>query len=132
MVNLPGYDLNDPPRDDVSLLTERMRNRLITDAYEPGSTFKILTSAAALDAGLTNVNEAFYCSGSIKVDGGTIRCWGNPHGAETMAEALCNSCNPVFVELGLRLGVDTFYDYLEAFGLARPRAWISRAKRAAS
>lgn len=120
MVNLPGYDLNDPPREDVSALTELMRNRLITDAYEPGSTFKILTSAAALDAGLTNVNEDFYCSGSIKVDGGTIRCWGNPHGAETMAQALCNSCNPVFVELGLRLGVDTFYDYLDAFGLGAP------------
>jgi len=120
MVNLPGYDLNDPPRGDVSILTSLMRNRLITDAYEPGSTFKILTSAAALDAGLTNINESFYCSGSIKVEGGTIRCWGNPHGAQTMAQTLANSCNPAFVELGLRLGTGTFYDYLEAFGLGRP------------
>ena len=120
MVNLPGYDLNDPPRGDVSILTSLMRNRLITDAYEPGSTFKILTSAAALDAGLTNINESFYCSGSIKVEGGTIRCWGNPHGAQTMAQTLANSCNPAFVELGLRLGTGTFYDYLEAFGLGKP------------
>lgn len=113
----PDYDPNDPPRSDVSLLTELMRNRLITDAYEPGSTFKILTTASALDAGVTNIHEGFYCSGATSVDGSRIRCWGNPHGAETMAEALCNSCNPVFVELGLRIGTQRFYEYLHAFGL---------------
>jgi len=113
----PDYDPNDPPRSNVSLLTELMRNRLITDSYEPGSTFKILTTATALDAGLTNVNEGFYCSGATSVDGSRIRCWGNPHGPETMAEALCNSCNPVFVELGLRIGTHRFYEYLDAFGL---------------
>ena len=117
MVNKPDYDLNDPPRDDVETLTELMRNRVITDAYEPGSTFKILTSAAALDAGLVSVNEGFYCSGVTYIDGSRVRCWGNPHGAETFAEALQNSCNPVFVELGLRLGIERFYDYLEAFGI---------------
>ena len=119
MVNKPDYDLNAPPRDDVETLTELMRNRCITDAYEPGSTFKILTAAAALDSGLVSPGEGFYCSGSIHVDGGRIKCWGRPHGAETFAKALQNSCNPVFVEMGLRLGVERFYDYLEAFGLGK-------------
>lgn len=119
MVNKPDYDLNDPPRDDVEQLTELMRNRCITDAYEPGSTFKIITAASALDSGLVTPSEGFYCSGSTYVDGGRIRCWGRPHGAETFAQALQNSCNPVFVEMGLRLGVDRFYDYLDAFGLGR-------------
>lgn len=117
MVNKPDYDLNDPPRSDVSALTELMRNRCITDAYEPGSTFKILTAAAALDSGLVTPEEGFYCSGSIQVEGGRIKCWGKPHGAESFAEALQNSCNPVFVEMGLRLGIERFYDYMEAFGL---------------
>lgn len=116
----PDYDPNDPPRNDVSALTALMRNRLITDAYEPGSTFKILTTAAALDSGVTSVGEGFYCSGVTSVDGSRIRCWGNPHGAETMAQALCNSCNPVFVELGLRLGTGRLYGYLHAFGLGAP------------
>ncbi len=119
MCSKPDFDLNDPPRDDLDTLNERMRNRLIADAYEPGSTFKIITTACALEHGVTNPNEGFYCSGSVTVDGGKIRCWGNPHGAETMTEALCNSCNPVFVELGLRLGVDRFYDDLEAFGFGQ-------------
>ncbi len=117
MVSKPDFDLNDPPRDDVDALNELMRNRAVTDAYEPGSTFKVVTISSALDAGLTNVNEGFYCSGSLYVEGGKIRCWGNPHGAETLTQALGNSCNPVFAELGLRLGSDTFYKYLEAFGI---------------
>lgn len=119
MVNKPDFDLNDPPRGDVSVLTERLRNRLLTDAYEPGSTFKILTSAMALEEGLTNPQEGFYCSGKYTVDGSTIRCWGKPHGAQSMAQALQNSCNPVFTELGLRIGVDTFYDYLDRLGLTK-------------
>ena len=119
MVNKPDFDLNDPPRGDVSELTARLRNRAITDAYEPGSTFKIITAASALDAGLVSVNEGFYCSGSVVVDGGRIRCWGRPHGAETFAQALQNSCNPVFVEMGLRLGAERFYRYLDAFGIGR-------------
>lgn len=117
MVNKPDFDLNDPPRSDVSLLTEQMRNRIVTDAYEPGSTFKILTAAAALDCGAVSVGEGFYCSGATYVEGSRVRCWGNPHGAETFAEALQNSCNPVFVEMGLRLGIERFYDYLDAFGI---------------
>ena len=119
MVSKPDYDLNAPPRDDVKTLAERMRNRVITDAYEPGSTFKIITAASALDAGLVTPSEGFYCSGSVVVEGGRIRCWGKPHGAETFARALQNSCNPVFVEMGLRLGVERFYDYLDAFGIGR-------------
>ncbi len=119
MVNKPDYDLNDPPRSDVDMLTARMRNRCVTDAYEPGSTFKILTSAAALDSGLVSPAEGFYCSGSTYVEGGRIKCWGKPHGAESFAQALQNSCNPVFVEMGLRLGTDRFYKYLNAFGLGR-------------
>ncbi|MBQ6347555.1 MAG: stage V sporulation protein D [Clostridia bacterium] len=119
MVNKPDYDLNDPPRNDVETLTDRMRNRALTDAYEPGSTFKVITAASALDAGLVSVDEGFYCAGSVVVDGGKIRCWGKPHGAETFAQALQNSCNPVFVEMGLRLGADRLYRYLDAFGIGK-------------
>lgn len=115
----PDYDPNDPPRNDAETLTELMRITAVSDAYEPGSTFKILTAAAALDCGVTNPEDQFYCSAKIKVDGDTIRCWGSPHGAETMAEGLKNSCNPVFVELALRMGTDTFYRYLSAFGLGK-------------
>ena len=119
MVSKPDFDLNDPPRDDVETLTARMRNRVVTDAYEPGSTFKMITAASALEAGLVTPAEGFYCSGSVTVDGGRIKCWGNPHGAETFAQALQNSCNPVFVEMGLRLGAERFYQYLDAFGIGR-------------
>ena len=117
MCTKPDYDPNEPPRHDVPLLTSLMRNRIVADAYEPGSTFKIITSSIALDLGVTNVNEGFYCSGKVTVDGSTVRCWGRPHGAETMRQGLQNSCNPVFVELGLRIGVERYYDYLDAFGI---------------
>ena len=119
MVSKPDFDLNAPPRDDVEALTALMRNRVVTDAYEPGSTFKILTAASALEAGLVTPSEGFYCSGSVTVDGGRIKCWGKPHGGETFAQALQNSCNPVFVEMGLRLGTERFYKYLNAFGIGR-------------
>lgn len=117
MCSKPDYDPNDPPRDQLDALQSLMRIRLISDSYEPGSTFKILTAAAALDSGVTAPEDGFYCSGKIKVDGDTIKCWGNPHKAETMAQALQNSCNPVFVELALRMGTQRFYQYLHAFGL---------------
>lgn len=113
----PDYDPNDPPREQLDALQSLMRIRLISDSYEPGSTFKILTAAAALDSGVTTPEDGFYCSGKIKVDGDTIKCWGSPHKAETMAQALQNSCNPVFVELALRMGAQRFYQYLHAFGL---------------
>ena len=117
MCSKPDYDPNDPPREQLDALQSLMRIRLISDSYEPGSTFKILTAAAALDSGVTTPEDGFYCSGKIKVDGDTIKCWGSPHKAETMAQALQNSCNPVFVELALRMGTERFYQYLHAFGL---------------
>ena len=117
MCSKPDYDPNDPPREQLDALQSLMRIRLISDSYEPGSTFKILTAAAALDSGVTTPEDGFYCSGKIKVDGDTIKCWGSPHKAETMAQALQNSCNPVFVELALRMGTQRFYQYLHAFGL---------------
>ena len=119
MTMKPDYDPNDPPRDDVETLTELMRITAISDVYEPGSTFKILTAAAALDTGVTNPDDHFYCSARVTVDGDTIKCWGRAHGAETMAQGLQNSCNPVFVELALRMGTESFYRYLSAFGLGK-------------
>lgn len=119
MCSKPDYDPNDPPREQADALQRLMRIRIISDAYEPGSTFKILTAAAALDAAVTSPEDQFYCSAKIKVDGDTIRCWGNPHKAETMAQGLQNSCNPVFVELALRLGTERMYQYLSAFGLGK-------------
>ena len=116
---LPQYDPNDPPRNDTHLLTRLMRITAISDVYEPGSTFKIITAASALDCGVTDPSDSFYCSAKVTVDGDTIRCWGKAHGAETMAQGLQNSCNPVFVELALRMGTDTFYRYLTSFGLGR-------------
>lgn len=113
----PAFDPNTPPRNDLAALQEGMRIQLISDVYEPGSTFKILTTAAALDAGLTNPEDRFYCSGSITVDGDKIRCWKNSHGSQTLQQAIENSCNPVFTELALRLGTERFYQYLYAFGL---------------
>ena len=115
----PDYDPNEPPRNDVAALTEMMRITAISDVYEPGSTFKILTSAAALDCGVTTPEDNFHCSAKVTVDGDTIRCWGRAHGAETMAQGLQNSCNPVFVELALRMGSDNFYRYLHSFGLGK-------------
>ena len=115
----PDYDLNDPPRNDVEKLQELMRITAVTDVYEPGSTLKMLTCAAALDSENATVDSPFTCTGSIRVDGDTIRCWKKSHGHQTLREGLANSCNPVFVTLALRMGTDTLYRYLEAFGLGR-------------
>lgn len=117
MAMYPTYDPANPPRDDLDKLNELMRLTVLGDVYEPGSTFKMLTASAAIDCGATSPQEGFYCSGKITVDGSTVRCWGAPHGAETMARALENSCNPVFTQLALRLGSERFYQYLHAFGL---------------
>ena len=119
MAMYPTYDPADPPRDDIEQLNELMRITTLSDVYEPGSTFKMLTAAAAIDCGATNPQEGFYCSGRITVSGSTVRCWGAPHGAQTMKQALQNSCNPVFTQLALRLGAGRLYPYLHAFGLGR-------------
>lgn len=119
MAMYPTYDPADPPRDDIDRLNELMRITTLSDVYEPGSTFKMLTAAAAIDCGATNPQEGFFCSGRITVNGSTVRCWGAPHGAESMKQALQNSCNPVFTQLALRLGSERLYQYLYAFGLGR-------------
>lgn len=117
---LPSFDLNNVPRDDISLLQEMSKNTTVVDVYEPGSTFKLITLAAALNENLTDVNERFYCGGSCMVDGEKIKCWkSGGHGSLTLMEAFKNSCNCVFVNLALRLGVDKYYEYLNLFGLGQ-------------
>lgn len=113
----PDYDPNSPPRNDIETLRELMRLTVITDVYEPGSTFKMLTCSAALDSGAAALTDRFTCTGSITVDGDRIRCWKNSHGNQDLPTALANSCNPAFVTLALRMGTETFYKYLRAFGL---------------
>ena len=113
----PDYDPNDPPRNDVEALRELMRITVVSDVYEPGSTFKMLTCSAALDSGAASLTDRFTCTGAITVDGDRIRCWKNSHGNQDLPTALANSCNPAFVTLALRMGTETFYKYLRAFGL---------------
>lgn len=121
MSTKPSFDLNDVPRDDVESLLAMSRNIGIVDVYEPGSTFKVLTTAIALEEGVTTENEVFYDPGYRIVDGEKIKCWKyTGHGSETMTEGLCNSCNSVFVDLALRLGKETLYDYYEKFGFGSP------------
>ncbi len=118
MAKSPSFDLNDPPRNDIDLLNSLSRNTMIVDMYEPGSTFKIFTTAAALEAGVVNDNDSFYCAGSRTVDGQRIRCWRSiGHGSQHLAEGVKNSCNCVFMDLAGRLGTNRFYDALERFGL---------------
>ena len=120
MSTKPSFDLNDVPRNDPSLLLETVKNKAVVDVYEPGSTFKILTMAATLEESTANENSRFYCGGSCTVDGERIKCWKSiGHGSQTLAEGLANSCNCVFVDLALRLGVDTFYNYFSDFGLGQ-------------
>ena len=125
MVNLPSYDLNDIPRGDASELNALSRNALISDAYEPGSTFKIVTAAANIEEYLRGNKSAyspqtvFSSSRTRNVEGSAIRCWSDhkngKHANLTLAGALNNSCNPCFVDIVLALGKETFYDYLEKF-----------------
>jgi len=118
MSNKPSFDLNNVPRDDVSALMEIMKNKSVVDVYEPGSTFKILTTAAALEAGLTNENDCFYCMGSKSVAGQKIKCWKSiGHGSQKLTDGFANSCNVVFMSLAERMGVSKFYDYLYKFGI---------------
>ncbi len=129
MVNLPSYDLNDIPRDDLDTLNKLSRNNLVSDIYEPGSTFKIVTAAANIEETLRKnpraipLSHVFSSSRTRTVGGTTIRCWSDhkngKHANETLAEALNNSCNPCFVDIALALGKETFYDYLAAFRFGR-------------
>ncbi len=133
----PNYDLNNPFNaytDELAQVWDSLsqeernnnlqqvwRNKAVTDAYEPGSTFKLITSSAALEEGITTIDKEgeFTCTGSIEIAGVRIKCWRHyrPHGSESLREALKNSCNPVFISLGQKLGVEKYYSYLRKFGL---------------
>ncbi len=114
----PSFDLNRVPREDLAALFGQSKMTAVTDTYEPGSTFKILTVAAALEEGVTNLEDRFYCPGFRIVDGQRIKCWRTiGHGSQNLVEAFANSCNCCFMDLALRLGVSKFYDYMQKFGL---------------
>ena len=137
MATYPNYNLNQPyeinteelkvswdsmsKNDRTKALQQMWRNKAIADAYEPGSTFKLITASAALEEGITTPDKEgeFCCTGSIEVGGVRIKCWRyyRPHGAESLRQGLMNSCNPVFIGLGQKLGKEKYYDYLERFGL---------------
>lgn len=130
MVNVPEFDLNQPfelietdenNRTDTEkqdALNQMWRNGCINDTYEPGSTFKIITASAGLEAGVVHLEDRFSCPGYKIVEDRKIRCHKvGGHGAENFTEGIQNSCNPVFIEVGLRLGVDRFCDYFDQFGL---------------
>ena len=137
MANYPSYNLNEPyepytdelkgtwdsleQQEKTTYLQAVWRNKAIADTYEPGSVFKLITASAALEEGITDTdNEGeFSCTGGIEVDGVRIKCWRyyRPHGQESLRQALMNSCNPVFIGLGQKLGVTKYYEYLEKFKL---------------
>ena len=118
MSTKPSFDLNNVPRNDVQKMLEQMKNQAIVDVYEPGSTFKILTMACALEAGVAHLSDGFYCPGYAVIDGQKIKCWKSVgHGSQNLTDGLCNSCNCVFTQLALRLGLDKFYEYFKNFGL---------------
>ena len=130
-VNVPEYDLNDPFTLNTDIDTSQMtdeefqdacnqmwRNPTINDTYEPGSTFKIITMAAGLSQGVVDLDDQFNCPGYKIVEDRRIHCHKRTgHGAETFVQGAMNSCNPVFIEVGLRLGAGTYYDYFQKFGL---------------
>ena len=136
MAGYPDYNLNTPyvpitedannwdnlsKEEKIKIQQNMWRNKAISDSYEPGSTFKLITASAALEEGITDTDNSgeFNCGGGITVGGVRIKCWRyyRPHGTESLREALMNSCNPVFISLGQRLGVSIYYSYLEKFGL---------------
>ena len=136
MAGYPDYNLNTPyvpitedannwdnlsKEEKIKIQQNMWRNKAISDSYEPGSTFKLITASAALEEGITDTDNSgeFNCGGGITVGGVRIKCWRyyRPHGTESLREALMNSCNPVFISLGQRLGVNVYYSYLEKFGL---------------
>ncbi|MGL5259687.1 MAG: peptidoglycan D,D-transpeptidase FtsI family protein [Lachnospiraceae bacterium] len=129
MVNVPEFNLNEPyeltdvnqvvtEENKQELLNQMWRNPAISDTYEPGSTFKIITAAAGLEEGVVEETDSFSCPGYIIVEDRKIKCHKtNGHGSETFLEGTMNSCNPVFVSVGMRLGIETYYDYFKRFGL---------------
>lgn len=130
MVNVPEFDLNDPftlnteapsgstAKEKQELLNQMWRNPSINDTYEPGSTFKIITAAAGLEAGVVTLEDTFSCPGFRIVEDRKIRCHKvGGHGSETFLQGAMNSCNPVFIDVGQRLGVENYYHYFEQFGL---------------
>ena len=128
MVDSPEFNLNEPftlPEtyadkgdDEQDALNQMWRNHCINDTYEPGSTFKIITASAALEEHVVSLEDRFHCPGYIVVEDRRIRCHKTTgHGAESFVEGIENSCNPVFINVGLRIGADRFYDYFEQFGL---------------
>ena len=120
MAQAPSFDLNNVDRSDVNSLFAKMKLNAITSVYEPGSTFKILTTAIALELGVVSEKDRFYCAGGRVVDGKRIRCWKSiGHGSQSFAEGVQNSCNCVFMELAERIGVERMYSYFEKFGLTR-------------
>ena len=128
LAGYPDYNLNEPFAVDESLSSEEQnkqmqglwRNKAISDTYEPGSTFKLVTTSAALEEGITTPDKEgeFCCVGHIEVAGVRMKCWRyyNPHGSESLRQALMNSCNPVFIGLGQKIGVHKYYEYLNKFG----------------
>ena len=132
-VNVPEFDLNDPftltaeyggdsydEEEKQDLLNQMWRNPCLNDTYEPGSTFKIITMSAGLEEGVVSPGDTFYCPGYKIVDDRRIRCAKvQGHGSENFIEGAQNSCNPVFIEVGLRLGVDRYYHYFQKFGLLK-------------
>lgn len=132
MVNVPEFNLNDPftlnyePEGVVSeeekqnLLNGMWRNQCINDTYEPGSTFKIITTTAALEEGVVSLSDQFFCPGYITVEDRRIHCHKRTgHGAEDFTHGIMNSCNPVFIDVGLRVGPERFYDYFSSLGLLK-------------
>lgn len=129
MVNVPEFDLDDPftlstdtegmsEEEKQDALNQMWRNGCINDTYEPGSTFKIITASAGLEEGVVSLNDQFSCPGFKIVEDRRIRCHKvSGHGAENFVQGAMNSCNPVFIEVGLRLGIDNYYKYFQQFGL---------------
>lgn len=121
MTTYPSFDLNNPPRNQVTELMSMSRNRAVTDTFEPGSIFKVVTLAAALDSGAVTLDSTFTCNGAKTFRLEKIRCWNTKgHGTQTLTQATENSCNCAFMEMALAMGVDTFYDYIYAFGFNEP------------
>ena len=120
MVDYPEFDLSKPFElsEGIDDVNQMWRNRCISDTYEPGSTFKVITTTAALEEKLVSLEERFYCPGYITVEDRRIRCHKTTgHGSQSFVEAIENSCNPVFIDIGLRIGADRFYDYFNKLGL---------------